>query len=170
MTTPLALGDCDPGWTPEQALDRLCQLGAELLEDDIAPHLWDLRGQGLTHRQLNTITDIPITGSYLMTPATELRTAAKTLRDLAPQITGRLVGLADPVAEWLTHLAGFCDDVERTHGQQPPDDNPSLIHALAVARAINGSSEKAPSWEINTRPAADDDAYARGFAAGRRAR
>lgn len=63
--SPLALGDCDPGWTPDEALDRLCQLGAELLEDNIAPHLWDLRGQGLTRQQLNTITNVPITGSYL---------------------------------------------------------------------------------------------------------
>src|SRR5690606_20163502 len=33
--------------------------------------------------------------------AAELQQAADTLRDAAPDITGRLAGLADPVADWL---------------------------------------------------------------------
>ncbi|MFJ8555273.1 hypothetical protein [Streptomyces sp. NPDC093676] len=42
------------------------------------------------------------------------------------------------VADWLTKVADFCDGVERTHGKQPPADNPSVIDALTVARLING--------------------------------
>lgn len=63
--SPFALGDCDPGWTDDEALDQLCLLGAELIEDDLAPYLWDLRGQGLTRQQLGTITNVHLTGSYL---------------------------------------------------------------------------------------------------------
>lgn len=48
MTHP---ADCDPTWPADH----------ELLD----PHLHDLRGQGLTEHDLHTITDIPLTGSYL---------------------------------------------------------------------------------------------------------
>lgn len=43
----------------------LCDLGAELMAAEPDPQHHDLRGQGLTEIQLHTITDIPITGSYL---------------------------------------------------------------------------------------------------------
>lgn len=38
-----------------------------------------------------------------------LREAARTLRDVAPQINGPLQGLADPVAEWLEYHAAMRD-------------------------------------------------------------
>ncbi|MGW2223853.1 hypothetical protein [Streptomyces formicae] len=65
----------------------------------------------------------------MTSPAAELLKAAKALREVAPDITGPLSGLADPVAAWL--------DVEAfratTSGR-----GPVFHHALAVARAING--------------------------------
>jgi hypothetical protein len=80
-----------------------------------------------------------------MTPADELRTAADTLRQArftgamtATPAVAALIRAREPLARWLTKLADFCDEVERTHGQQPPDDNPSITDALAVARQING--------------------------------
>lgn len=68
-----------------------------------------------------------------MSAADELRTAATTLRDLAPGITGPLAGLADPVAAWL-EVEAF--RVSR-NGQ-----GPNAHHALTVARAINGGEQR----------------------------
>ncbi|MEV6696266.1 hypothetical protein AB0M68_03760 [Streptomyces sp. NPDC051453] len=71
-----------------------------------------------------------------MTPAEELRAAAQTLRDVAPEITGRLAGLADPVADWLDTAADYAD-------RWPPDhqaNSPFRRDALAVARTINGTA------------------------------
>lgn len=66
----------------------------------------------------------------MSSPSDELHAAAQTLRDLAPEITGRLAGLADPVAAWLEREAfqTLCNGRSAT-----------THHALAVARAINGS-------------------------------
>lgn len=53
MTTA---ADCDPLWLDDET------------DWDTAPpdpRIHDLRGQGLTAVQLNTITDIPTTGEYL---------------------------------------------------------------------------------------------------------
>lgn len=72
-----------------------------------------------------------------MTPAEELRAAAQTLRNVAPQITGHLAGLADPVADWLDTAAEYAD-------KWPPDhqaNSPFRQGALAVARAVLGSSD-----------------------------
>lgn len=68
-------------------------------------------------------------------PADELRTAAQTLRDVAPQITGHLAGLADPVADWLDTAAKYADKWPADHMA----NSPFRQGALAVARAINGS-------------------------------
>ena len=63
MTAP---PDCEPNWRDDPtALDRLCEYGAQQLWDPIDPRLHDLRGQGLTARELNGITDIPISQEYL---------------------------------------------------------------------------------------------------------
>jgi hypothetical protein len=43
----------------------LCDLGAELMAAEPDPRDRDLHGQGLTEIQLHTMTDVPITGSYL---------------------------------------------------------------------------------------------------------
>ncbi|AVH59953.1 MULTISPECIES: hypothetical protein [Streptomyces] len=65
----------------------------------------------------------------------ELRTAAQTLRDVAPDITGRLAGLADPVADWLDKTADHCraEYLCCDYGSCS-----EVTPALAVARAING--------------------------------
>lgn len=65
-----------------------------------------------------------------MTPADELRAAAERLRAVAPQITGHLAGLADPVADWLDYEANLMGPGSERRGR--------THHALAVARAING--------------------------------
>ena len=87
-----------------------------------------------------------------MTSAEELRAAAARLRDVAPQITGPLAGLADPVADWLDAAARdyeasvtaaadvFRDDpVGRDRFLTTSPGAPSP-HALAVARQILGST------------------------------
>ena len=88
-----------------------------------------------------------------MTPADELRTAAKTLRDVAPQITGPLAGLADPVADWLDQAAHqyecgiraaddvFHDDPEGHEAFLTTGPGAPSPHALTVARAVLGSSD-----------------------------
>lgn len=72
-----------------------------------------------------------------MTPADELRTAAARLRDLAPQITGPLAGLADPVADWLDAAAQqeayTLAEFGHRGGAGP--------HALTIARHINGGQQ-----------------------------
>ncbi|MEV6696207.1 hypothetical protein AB0M68_03465 [Streptomyces sp. NPDC051453] len=68
----------------------------------------------------------------MTTIADELHEAAMTLRDVAPQITGRLAGLADPVAAWLEAEAARVLRNGRTL---------TTHHALAVARAVNGTAE-----------------------------
>ncbi|GAA2946345.1 MULTISPECIES: hypothetical protein [Streptomyces] len=67
------------------------------------------------------------------TPAAELRAAVVRLRDVAPQITGPLAGLADPVAEWLEWQAEALTD-GRIAVPAP---------ALTVARRILGTTEQA---------------------------
>lgn len=63
MTTDQpALGDCDPNWDD---LDRLCDLGAQLLHNPTKPGYWDLRHQGLTAWQIHRITTVQLTGEYL---------------------------------------------------------------------------------------------------------
>lgn len=79
----------------------------------------------------------------MTSPAEELRTAAATLRDVAPGITGPLAGLADPVAEWLDHEAKVARDDHLYADREPCQwcGEPSNAHALAVARAINGGEQ-----------------------------
>ncbi|MFF7142306.1 hypothetical protein ACFZB5_13790 [Streptomyces nodosus] len=79
-------------------------------------------------------------------PADELRAAARTLRDTAPDIHGPLAPLADPVADWLDHAADGLN-IGRIHGtdlvicepccEQLPCQH--LKPVLAVARAVNGT-------------------------------
>lgn len=64
-------------------------------------------------------------------PATTLRAASKRLRDVAPQITGPLAGLADPVADWLD---SWTATNIREDGPMPED----FRHALTIARKILG--------------------------------
>src|SRR5690606_32816095 len=76
--------------------------------------------------------------------AAELQQAADTLRDAAPDITGRLAGLADPVADWLeataNALAWLAPFRERVPGY------PLWETATAVARRSNGSHP--PPWPV----------------------
>jgi hypothetical protein len=68
--------------------------------------------------------------------ATELQQAADTLRDLAPQITGPLAGLADPVADWLEETANALAWLAPFREHEP--GYPLWKTATDVARAING--------------------------------
>jgi len=67
--------------------------------------------------------------------ATTLRAATKQLRDVAPQITGPLAGLADPVADWLDSWTAT--DI-REDGPMPED----FRHALAIARTVLGQERQ----------------------------
>ena len=71
----------------------------------------------------------------MTTPADELRTAAQRLRDVAPDITGPLAGLADPVADWLESTATSLAASTHPGWQEcvAPD-------AVSVAREINGTA------------------------------
>lgn len=68
--------------------------------------------------------------------AVELQQAADRLREFAPDITGHLAGLADPVADWL-------DDTANALAWLAPyrDNEPGYAMweaALRVARTVNG--------------------------------
>jgi len=84
----------------------------------------------------------------MSTPADELRAAVTQLRPSSPAVAAHTVAVrippaaADALADWLAKLADFCDGVERTHGKQPPTDNPSIVDALAVARAILNTGDQ----------------------------
>jgi hypothetical protein len=69
-----------------------------------------------------------------VTPADELRTAARVLRDIAPLApTHGPLAIAEPVADWLDLTAAEFDpdaDVQET--------DRSHEVALAVARTVNG--------------------------------
>ncbi|MGX1840533.1 hypothetical protein [Streptomyces diastaticus] len=81
-------------------------------------------------------------------PAGTLRAAAVRLRDVAPQITGPLAGLADPVAAWLEAAARdyeasvtaadqvFHDDPEGRQAFITTGPGAPSPHALAVAHRI----------------------------------
>jgi hypothetical protein len=75
----------------------------------------------------------------MTTPADELRTAAQRLRDVAPDITGPLTGLADPVADWLEATAADVARIEAQYRDRLAGES-MAPHALAVARAINGTA------------------------------
>lgn len=77
----------------------------------------------------------------MTSPADELTAAAQRLRDVTPEITGPLSGLADPVAEWLDHEANTARDAHLWAEREPCGwcGEPAHAHALAVARAILGS-------------------------------
>jgi hypothetical protein len=69
--------------------------------------------------------------------AAELQQAADTLRNAAPDITGRLAGLADPVADWLEATANALAWLAPFREHEP--GYPLWETATAVARRINGS-------------------------------
>lgn len=55
-----------PTWRDDpDALDQLCDLGAEALHEPAERQPRDLRGQGLTAVQLQRITTVQLAGSYL---------------------------------------------------------------------------------------------------------
>ncbi len=58
---------------------------------------------------------------------------------IADYICAMHPGVGAALADWLAKLADFCDGVESAHGKQPPADNPSIVEALAVARAVNAA-------------------------------
>jgi hypothetical protein len=75
-----------------------------------------------------------------MTPTEELRTAATRLRDIAPEITGHLAGLADPVAAWLDLEADViaAREADFPGGEWAVDLGGDC--ALAVAHAVLGGA------------------------------
>jgi hypothetical protein len=72
--------------------------------------------------------------------AVELQQAADTLRDVAPQIEGRLAGLADPVADWLDETANALAWLAPYRDNEPGYG--MWQTALTVARKINGTTEE----------------------------
>ncbi|MFJ3043648.1 hypothetical protein [Streptomyces tendae] len=71
--------------------------------------------------------------------AAELQKAADTLRDVAPDITGPLAGLADPVADWLEATANALSWLAPFREHEP--GYPLWETASNVARTINGTKE-----------------------------
>lgn len=67
--------------------------------------------------------------------ADEMRTAAQTLRELAPDLEGQWGRLADPVAEWLDVCASYA---ERWYDDAPVSR--SQAAGLRVARIVNGTA------------------------------
>lgn len=72
--------------------------------------------------------------------AVELQQAADTLRAVAPQIEGRLAGLADPVADWLDETANALAWLAPYRDNEPGYG--MWETALTVARKINGTTEE----------------------------
>jgi hypothetical protein len=66
--------------------------------------------------------------------ADEMRTAAQTLRDLAPTLEAPWGRLADPVAEWLEVCAQYA---EKWYDDAPV--SPFQVAGLRVARTVNGT-------------------------------
>lgn len=77
-----------------------------------------------------------------MNPADELRTAADKLRQVAPKLRGLYARVAFPAAEWLEHEANLARDAHLWTEREPCGwcGEPAHAHALAVARAINGTA------------------------------
>ena len=72
--------------------------------------------------------------------------------------------LAEPLAKVMDGFANSEFDPEAT----VQETDGSHRRMLDLARAINGTRRS--GMQIDVQPAPDDDAFARGFAAGRRAR
>ncbi|WP_371793046.1 hypothetical protein OG285_32470 [Streptomyces sp. NBC_01471] len=84
-----------------------------------------------------------------LTPAAALRAAATALQDVAPDITGPLAGLADPVADWLDAAAHAHDAMAKGAASVWPEPHEAAERdawvakqtdqpALTVARTILG--------------------------------
>ncbi|MFD9763217.1 hypothetical protein ACFWXI_06690 [[Kitasatospora] papulosa] len=71
-------------------------------------------------------------------PAALLREAADRLRDVAPQISGPLAGLADPVADWLEAEAAA--PITAQHSTRCVDPQCTTLAALTVARRVLGTT------------------------------
>ena len=94
-------------------------------------------------------------------PADEIMNAAQKLRHHAGIVPPRI---ADPLAKVLESFSTTQFDREAT----VQETDGSHRRMLRVARAINAATPTAV--QINIQPNPDDDGFARGFAAGRRAR
>lgn len=96
-------------------------------------------------------------------PADEIRNAANKLRSgmwtIHPDI-------AIPLAKVMDGFAATEFDPEAT----VQETDGSHRRMLDLARAINGKTRTGMQVTVHPAPAGHDDAYARGFAAGRRAR
>ncbi|MFE7360688.1 hypothetical protein [[Kitasatospora] papulosa] len=76
-------------------------------------------------------------------PAALLREAADQLRDVAPQISGPLAGLADPVAAWLEAEAAA--PITAEHSTRCVDPQCTTLAALTVARRVLGTTTMQPA-------------------------
>jgi hypothetical protein len=84
--------------------------------------------------------------------AVELQQAADTLRDVAPQIEGRLAGLADPVADWLDETANALSWLAPYRDNEPGYG--MWETAMVVARKILGTTEQQPAADEAQQPEA----------------
>lgn len=94
-------------------------------------------------------------------PADEIMNAAQKLRHQAGIVPPHI---ADPLAKVLESFSATQFDREATI----QETDGSHRRMLRLARAINATTPAAV--QINMLPKPDDDSFARGFAAGRRAR
>lgn len=93
------------------------------------------------------MSDAPIGTRRTTWPAAlPLQQAADTLREVAPDITGRLAGLADPVADWLDATANSLAWLAPYNPEEPGYD--MWEAAVRVAEAVNGpAAVSAPGGE-----------------------
>ncbi|MFR9796595.1 hypothetical protein ACL02U_11925 [Streptomyces sp. MS06] len=80
--------------------------------------------------------------------AAELQQAADTLRAAAPEITGRLAGLADPVADWLEATANALAWLAPFREHEP--GYPLWEVASKVAQTVNGEQQPAADGSEET--------------------
>ena len=116
----------------------------------------------------------------LKAAAEKLRTARFAGAMTATPAVAALIATREPLAKLLED----CAELHEAHepgplGTIPPgcqwcadEDFPcaDMRNALAVARAISSAKRTGMQVNIHPKPADQDDAFARGFAAGKRAR
>jgi transcriptional regulator with XRE-family HTH domain len=121
--------------------------GRAVLTLDWAEQLLALCGKRLSVKVVTAKETLPMTqpteplGTRRTTwaSAAELQQAADRLRAVAPQITGPLQGLADPVADWLEETANALAWLAPFREHEP--GHRMWQTATKVARTINGTTE-----------------------------
>ena len=108
--------------------------------------------------------DPPAIGSRRTTwpAALPLQQAADTLRAVAPDITGPLAGLADPVADWLDETANELAWLTPFHGHE--GGYGMWEAASRVAAAVNGTAVPSAASVLEARKSYTDAASSKSSA------